>query len=250
VELAGRTAVVTGSGSGIGRGMALAFAEARMSLVLADLDTNAARRVAEEVRRLGTRALVVETDVGSRASVEALAEAAYALTGEVHLLCNNAGVTTFGTLGEIPYDDWRWVLQVNLFGVIHGLQSFLPRMRTQRGPKHVVNTASIAGCAGLPGLAAYCASKHAVVGISETLAREGAAWGLGCTVVCPGNTHTRIAESERNRPPEMGERRPTADVVSRPSPRGWTPSSSARSCAAPWWTATSSSSRTRRAAPW
>jgi NAD(P)-dependent dehydrogenase (short-subunit alcohol dehydrogenase family) len=104
--------------------------------------------------------------------------------------------------------DWRWLLNVNLEGVANGLQAFLPRMKAQAGEKHVVNTASVAGLFAMPGIGIYNATKYAVVGISETLRVEGAGWGLGVSVVCPGSVRTRIMESERNRPTELGESKP------------------------------------------
>lgn len=203
-DLAGKNAVVTGGGSGIGRGMALAFAEAGMNVVLADVEITAAQSVQAEVEALGTRGLAVKTDVSSADSVEALAEAAYGEFGAIHLLCNNAGVVTFGTIDELTPADWNWVMGVNLNGVIHGLQSFVPRMKKQEGEKHVVNTASTAGMWPHPTLAPYVASKYAIVGLSETLRREGEDYGLSASALCAGNTKTNIVQSGRNRPDQYG----------------------------------------------
>ena len=203
-DIAGKVAVVTGGGSGIGRGMALAFAEAGMHVVLADVDLGAADTVRAEVEAHGSRALVVETDVRRREALVALADRTYAEFGEVHVLCNNAGVVTFGPMDALVDADWQWVLGVNLLGVIHGLQAFLPRMKAQSGWKHVVNTASIAGVVPYEEIGPYVASKYAVVGLSESLRLEGAASELGCTVVCPGNVRTRIVQSARNRHPDLG----------------------------------------------
>ncbi len=203
-DLAGRVAVVTGGGSGIGRGMARAFAEAGMTVVVADVEEKAAARVAEELVGSGSSAMAVGVDVSRRDEVEALASAVYAEHGAAHLLCNNAGVTTFGPLHRLSDDDWRWVLSVNLEGVVHGLQAFLPRMRKQEGEKHVLNTASSAGIGPFPFLGPYVASKYAVVGISETLRLEGEGWGLSCSVLCPGNVDTAIGSSGRNRPDALG----------------------------------------------
>ena len=207
-ELAGKVAVVTGGGSGIGRGMALAFADAGMTLVISDIELPAAEKVAGEVRDKGVRALAVQTDVAKRASVEALAERTWGELGAAHLLCNNAGVALFGALDEQRDSDWRWLLSVNLEGVVNGLQAFLPRMKAQPGPKHVVNTASVAGTVALPGLGIYIATKYAVVGISETLRQEGPRYELGCSVLCPGAVSTNIMTSERNRPSELGQSKP------------------------------------------
>ena len=207
-ELGGKVAVVTGGGSGIGRGMALAFADAGMKVVVVDIELPAAEKVAAEVAARGARALAVHTDVTRRASVEELAEQTWRELGAAHLLCNNAGVAVFGTLDEQRDSDWSWLLSVNLEGVVNGLQAFLPRMKAQPGPKHVVNTASVAGIAALPGLGIYTATKYAVVAISETLRLEGPRYELGCSALCPGAVHTNIMTSERNRPTELGQSKP------------------------------------------
>jgi NAD(P)-dependent dehydrogenase (short-subunit alcohol dehydrogenase family) len=184
--------------------MALAFADAGMAVVLADVDLAAAETVRAEIEARGRRACAVETDVLRREALEALAARAYDEFGAVHVLCNNAGVVTFGPMDALTDADWQWVLGVNLLGVVHGLQAFLPRLKAQAGPKHVVNTASIAGVIPMAEIGPYVASKYAVVGLSEALRIEGAAWQLGCTVVCPGNVRTRIVQSARNRQPTLG----------------------------------------------
>ena len=203
-DLRDKVAVVTGGGSGIGRGMALAFAEAGMKIALVDVEKGTAEGVADELRARGVEAEGFETDVMDREAVRALAAKVYDRFGAVHVLCNNAGVTTLGPLHEATDADWDWVLGVNLNGVVNGLQAFLPRMKDQAGQKHVVNTASIAGMQGLPILGPYVASKFAVVGLTETLRLEGAAWGLSASVLCPGNVNTGIVRSHRNRPAGLG----------------------------------------------
>lgn len=207
-ELSGKVAVVTGGASGIGQGMVTAFAQAGMHVVIADVDLPAAEKVAGEARALGVKALAVATDVARRDSVEALAERVYRELGAAHLLCNNAGVAVFGELADMTDTDWRWLLGVNLEGVVNGLQAFLPRMKAQAGEKHIVNTASVAGVAAFAGLGVYVATKYAVVGISESLRAEGEAYALGVSVLCPGVVRTRIFESERNRPAELGQSKP------------------------------------------
>ena len=204
-DLAGRVAVVTGGGSGIGRGMVLAFAEAGMKVVISDIDIEAAGSVCGEVQKLGSAALALRVDVSRRDDVQALADRVWREFGGAHLLCNNAGVTTFGLMCDgISDADWRWVLSVNLEGAINGLQAFLPRMRELEGEKHVVHTASTAGVGPSPLVAPYAASKHGLVGISETLRIEGAQHGISCSVLCPSAVSTRIVESERNRHAEFG----------------------------------------------
>lgn len=198
-------AVVTGAASGIGRGMALAFAEAGMKVVVVDIDADGARAVCQEVGALGVPTLAQEVDVVERAAVGALADRVYTEFGAAHVLCNNAGVTTFKLMcGDLSDEDWDWVLAVNLQGVINGLQAFLPRMREQADEKHVVNTASIVGIGPGALVAPYAATKHAVVGISDTLRVEGAQFGIGCSVLCPSNVATRICDSERNRQQSFG----------------------------------------------
>lgn len=203
-DLRGKVAVVTGSGSGIGRGMIHAFADAGVNVVVADIEEGPAESVAREAATLGVRSLAVPTDVADRGSVEALAEKAYAEFGAVQILCNNAGVGAFGPLDQASDSDWRWVLSVNLEGVVHGLQAFLPRMKADEGEKHIVNTASMAGLVAFPGLGVYTASKYAVVGISETLRQDVASYGIGVSVLCPGLVATNIYNSQRNRPAALG----------------------------------------------
>jgi NAD(P)-dependent dehydrogenase (short-subunit alcohol dehydrogenase family) len=203
-DLAGKVAVVTGAGSGIGRAMALAFADSGMRLALADVDLAAAERVREEVEKRGARAFATRTDVSKRDEVEALAVRTFAELGGAHVVCNNAGVAVVGPIEATSDADWRWTLSVNLDGVIHGVQAFLPRLRAQGQGGHFVNTASMAGHFVVPGLAAYHTSKFAVVGLSEALRLEVAAQGIGVSVVCPGLVRTRIFDAGRNRPEQFG----------------------------------------------
>jgi NAD(P)-dependent dehydrogenase (short-subunit alcohol dehydrogenase family) len=156
---------------------------------------------------LGNDAFALPTDVSDARSVARLADAAFERFGAVDVLCNNAGVSTFNPVTAQTLDDWRWVLGVNLWGVIHGVHSFLPRLLAQGQPAHIVNTSSLAGIvSGLPELGPYNVSKVGVVAISETLRLELAMAGapVGVSVLCPGSTETRILESERNRPGQYG----------------------------------------------
>src|SRR5262245_24544314 len=168
----GRVAVVTGGGSGIGRALALAFAREGARLVLADVDERAMESVAAEIRALKGEALTVRTDVSDLGQVTALADRAWAAFGGVHVLCNNAGVAAWGGLETATHRDWQWVLGVNLWGVIHGVEAFVPRMIAAGQGGHVVNTASMAGLIASQGLGVYNTSKYAVVGLSETLAKD------------------------------------------------------------------------------
>jgi NAD(P)-dependent dehydrogenase (short-subunit alcohol dehydrogenase family) len=200
----GSVAVVTGAASGIGAALGQTFATAGCSVVLADVDAVALDAVAATI---GGDVLAVVTDVSAATDVERLAEATFARFGAVHVLCNNAGVSTFNPIVAQTLDDWQWVLGVNLWGVVHGVQAFLPRMLAQGQPSHIVNTSSLAGLAsGLPSLGPYNVSKVGVVALSETLRIEMAMAGspVGVSVLCPGSTPTGILESERNRPPGHG----------------------------------------------
>ena len=197
-------AVVTGAASGIGAALGRAFAGAGCAVVLADVEGGALDAVAETIEG---EVLTVVTDVSDPAAVDHLADEAFGRFGAVHILCNNAGVSTFNPLVAQTLDDWRWVLGVNLWGVIHGVHSFLPRMLAQGQLAHIVNTSSLAGLAsGLPNLGPYNVSKVGVVSLSETLRYELLIAGasIGVSVLCPGSTPTQILDSERNRPATLG----------------------------------------------
>jgi NAD(P)-dependent dehydrogenase (short-subunit alcohol dehydrogenase family) len=212
---AGRVAVVTGAASGIGRALAEAFVAAGSAVVVADLDGAEAEAVSERLRGGGGDALAVTVDVSDPASVEQLAQVTVDRFGRVDVLCNNAGVSTFNLIQDQTLDDWRWVLSVNLWGVVHGLASFLPILRAQSTPSYIVNTASMGGLmSGIAFIGPYAASKTAVVSISETLRQECAAYGLpiGVGVLCPSSTDTRVMESERGRPASLGTEHRTDDA--------------------------------------
>lgn len=205
-----RVAVITGGGSGIGRALAEAFAREGARVVVADVEESAAGAVADGIRGRGGEALAVRVDVTDLGQVQAMADRAFTHFGAVHLLCNNAGVALHGPLQDMTHRDWEWVLGVNLWGVIHGLEAFLPRMIAQGPPGHVVNTASMAGLIASEGLGVYNASKYAVVGISETLVKDLRPHGIGVSVLCPMGVSTRIRESARNRPARLrNEQAPT-----------------------------------------
>ena len=199
-ELRDRAAVITGGGSGIGAAIARRCAAAGMQVLVADIEPDAAHEVANALCFEGATAHATYVDVADRSSVLALAESAWRLFGGCHLLCNNAGVSVFRPLAQSSRDDWNWVLSVNLMGVVHGVEAFVPRMIEQARPAHIVNVASMAGLIPLPGFGVYAASKHAVVGLSEVLQMELEPHGIGVSIVCPGMVSTRIQDSERNRP--------------------------------------------------
>ena len=198
---ADRVALVTGGGGGIGAAMAAAFAARGARLVLADIDPDALERTATALRAGGTDVLTVRTDVGELAAVRALADAAVARFGAVHVVCNNAGVALFGQMEAATHADWEYAMRVNFWGVVHGVETFVPRLRAQGEGGHIVNTASMAGLVGMEWLGIYCASKFAVVGLSEALFRELRPHGIGVSVLCPMIVQTDInRNSIRNRP--------------------------------------------------
>ena len=213
-ELAGKTAFVTGGASGIGLALGRAFAEAGMNVMLADIETDALAVAVKDLRDAGKGVRGVICDVTDPVSVERAAEASCEAFGNVHVVCNNAGVAGGSGIDHISLDTWRWVLDVNLMGVLHGIRAFLPHIRAHGEGGHIVNTASMAGMVSGLGLSPYAASKFAVVSMSEGLAMQLAPLGIGVTVVCPGFVCTRISESGRNRPERYGPMQ-TPDPASR-----------------------------------
>lgn len=200
--LEGKVAVVTGAASGIGRSMADRFAQEGMEVVLADVEEGALADATREITGTGAAAIGVPCDVSSRASVDALAEAAVSRFGAVHVVCNNAGVAGgMGPVWETTSKDWEWVLGVNLMGVVHGIQVFVPLLLDQGGDGHVVNTSSVLGLSSGGG-SIYSVTKHAVTRLSEGLLADlrGAGSAVGVSVLCPGLIATQIVSSDRNRP--------------------------------------------------
>lgn len=207
-ELTGRTAFVTGGASGIGLALGRAFGEAGMKVMLADIEQGALDAAVAELRGAGLEVRGVACDVADAASLERAAAATQAAFGKVHLLCNNAGVGGGSGIDDIALDTWRWVLDVNLMGVVNGLHAFLPLLRAHGEGGHVVNTASMAGMLSGLGFGPYSASKFAVVSLSEALAAQLRPLGIGVTVLCPGFVRTRISDSGRNRPERYGTTQP------------------------------------------
>lgn len=221
-EFRDKVAVVTGAASGIGRALAERFAAEGMRVVLADVEEGALAKVESEMKADGATVLAVATDVSQGAEVKALAEKTVGVYGGVHILCNNAGVAPVtGASWELTEADWRWVLGVNLWGVLHGVRVFVPIMLEQGSEGHIVNTASMAGLLSAPWAATYNVAKHGVVTLSESLHRELAIVGakVKVSVLCPAWVNTRLMDADRNRPaglrnaPGVGRRRPQAAAL-------------------------------------
>ena len=207
-HLQGKVAVITGGASGIGKAVAAKAAAEGMKVVIGDIEEGALKEAERDLAAGGADVLAVVADVSDAASVRELRDRALDRFGAVHLVHNNAGVGTGGPIWEIPEADWRWILGVNLWGVVHGIATFVPLL-IEQGEGHVVNTASIAGLTTAPFLGPYNATKQAVVAISETLYKDlqiAGVTGVGVSVLCPGFVQTRIAESDRNRPAWAPER--------------------------------------------
>jgi NAD(P)-dependent dehydrogenase (short-subunit alcohol dehydrogenase family) len=208
-DFAGKVAVVTGAASGMGKAFIMDFARRGMHVVLADIEAGPLEAARQEAEALGAKAIAQVCDVSKREAVQALADKAFDAFGAVHVLCNNAGVSIEGQMHEHLHKEWEWVLGVNLWGVIHGIEAFLPRMVaqnkvSQKPGGHVVNTASIAGLHAAGGTGIYNTSKFAVVGLSETMWRDLRDTGIGVSVLCPLGVHTGIFESARNQPGDIG----------------------------------------------
>lgn len=215
-DLNGKVAVVTGAASGIGLALAQRFAQDGLHVVLADIEGPRLEAALAQVQALGAQAIAVRTDVASEVQVDALADAAYARFGAVHVLCNNAGVLVPGLVAPAWLStaaDWRWVLDVNLMGVLHGVRAFVPRMLAAGDEGHIVNTASVAGL--MTASNPYHVSKHAVACMTEGLYKDFRRLGtrLSASVLCPGLINTDILSAERNRPPGQG---PAMDLKNLP----------------------------------
>ena len=213
-EFNDKVAVITGGASGIGKAMAERFGAEGMKVVIADVEEEALRQAEAEFREKGIDVLGVQTDVSKPEEIEKLAQQTLNAFGGVHIVCNNAGVAgAWGPTWENTLEDWNWIMGVNLWGVIHGVRTFLPIMLEQGEEGHIVNTASLAGL--MPGHGIYGVTKQAVVALSESIYNELklADARIGVSVLCPGWVNTRIADAERNRPAELanaGEAEPDA----------------------------------------
>jgi NAD(P)-dependent dehydrogenase (short-subunit alcohol dehydrogenase family) len=207
-EFAGKTAFVTGGAAGIGLALGRAFARSGMKVMLADIETDALQAAVKSLQEISPDIRGTICDVADAQSVERAAQAAFDAFGRVHVVCNNAGVAAGGGIDHISLDNWRWVIDVNLMGVLHGIRSFLPHIRAHGEGGHIVNTASMAGMENELGFSPYGASKFAVVSMSEGLAMQLEPHGIGVSVLCPSFVRTRIGESGRNRPGRYGQSKP------------------------------------------
>jgi NAD(P)-dependent dehydrogenase (short-subunit alcohol dehydrogenase family) len=206
-QLRDRVAVVTGAASGIGFALAERFAAEGMNVVMADIEGTALERAADALRPKAPAIFATQIDVSRSQDMERLARETYQAFGAAHVLCNNAGVAVIGGVHEHSLADWQWVINVNLWGVIHGVRAFVPRMLAGGDAAHIVNTSSMAGLTTAPFMAVYDVTKHAVMALSESMYKEFLKTGapIGVSVVCPGLINTNIMRSSRNRPSDLAE---------------------------------------------
>jgi NAD(P)-dependent dehydrogenase (short-subunit alcohol dehydrogenase family) len=208
-NLNGKVGFITGGASGIGFGIAQAMVGEGMKIMLADIEENTLRAAVAILRDLGADVDGVLCDVANVEAVQEAADKTIERFGKVHILVNNAGVGGGGKTGSIALKDWRWVVDINLMGVIYGTEIFVPLIKSHGEGGHVINTASMAGHSAVAGMAPYSATKFAVVGYTESIHLELAAHNIGATILCPGWVATRIHESRRNHPDGAGNGEPT-----------------------------------------
>jgi NAD(P)-dependent dehydrogenase (short-subunit alcohol dehydrogenase family) len=203
-DVAGKKAFITGGASGLGLAMSRSFAGAGMKVAIADIEDAALESASAEFADINAEVITMKVDVTDRESMSDARAQTLDAFGKVHVVCNNAGVALNGNIADMTYKDWDWVMKVDLDGVINGLVTFVNDIKSHGEGGHFVNTASIAGQYGMPGLGIYCAAKFAVVGMSETMRHDLAEDNIGVSVLCPGLVATGIGASERNRPDEYG----------------------------------------------
>jgi NAD(P)-dependent dehydrogenase (short-subunit alcohol dehydrogenase family) len=199
-EITGKTAFITGGGSGIGLGMAKAFAKAGMQVVIADLRQDHLDEAMGFFKKANQPVHPIALDVSDRNAMSSAAREAEDVYGPVHVLCNNAGINIICPLDQAGYEDWDWLIGVNLGGIINGLVAFIPRIKEHKQGGHIVNTSSIAGIVAGPGNGIYAATKFAIRGLSESLRYDLAPYGIGVSVLCPGTVATKLYQSEEHRP--------------------------------------------------
>ena len=204
-DLNGKTAFITGGASGIGFGLAEAFVDQGMNVVIADIEDEALAKAKASLGRTSNHVHAIKLDVTDRDAYARAADEVTRVFGNLHVLCNNAGVASRGLIQNATYDDWDWTLGVNIGGVVNGIRTFLPRMLAHGEGGHVVNTSSMAGLGASPGNVVYSTSKFAVVGLSEGLRKELASQNIGVTVLCPAAVKTNFNRNERNRPEKFAD---------------------------------------------
>ena len=212
-DVAGKVAFVTGAASGMGLAMARSFAAAGMKVVLADVEEEALERARASFGPTNADVIAIRVDVTDRDAMAEAADRTEEAFGKVHVLCNNAGVAVSGSIADMAYEDWDWVVGVNVDGVVNGVQAFLPRILAHGEGGHVVNTASLAGLLPFSGLGVYNATKYAVVGMSEAMRDDLAEQNIGVSVLCPGLVNTNIFDSGRNRPADLQSDADTASLT-------------------------------------
>jgi NAD(P)-dependent dehydrogenase (short-subunit alcohol dehydrogenase family) len=203
-DVVGKVAFITGGASGLGLAMARSFTAAGMKVVIADIEDKALEAARIEFQDSNADVLTLKVDVTDRVAMQQAADETIAAFGKVHVLCNNAGVALSGNIMDMTYKDWDWVMRVNLDGVINGMVTFGPLIKSHGEGGHVVNTASMAGQVGMRGVSVYNTTKFAVVGMSESMRGDLERFGIGASVLCPGYVETDIFSSERNRPGVLG----------------------------------------------
>ena len=212
-DVAGKVAFVTGAASGMGLAMARSFAAAGMKVVLADVEDEALERARASFGPTNADVIAIRVDVTDRDAMADAADRTEEAFGKVHVLCNNAGVAVSGSIADMAYEDWDWVVGVNVDGVVNGVQTFLPRILAHGEGGHIVNTASLAGLLPFSGLGVYNATKYAVVGMSEAMRDDLAEQNIGVSVLCPGLVNTNIFDSGRNRPADLQSDADTASLT-------------------------------------
>ena len=212
-DVAGKVAFVTGAASGMGLAMARSFAAAGMKVVLADIEEEALAQARASFGPTNADVSAIRVDVTDRDAMAAAADRTEEAFGKVHVVCNNAGVAVSGSIADMAYTDWDWVVGVNLDGVVNGVQTFLPRILAHGEGGHIVNTASLAGLLPFSGLGVYNTTKYAVVGMSEAMRADLADQSVGVSVLCPGVVNTNIFDSGRNRPEELESDTDTASMI-------------------------------------